>query len=377
MKNLILILILIFYFSHAYAASIVCDGVLKKLSSSPEISTHFFIQALKDREVNDSEIVAESAHGDFQLVVENIQSSTVPYLFQFREDLYPTSHVLYLQWEGSNYPLMFIQPTQVRRFNALRLLPYKFGDPKEQNFFSENAEFLSNPFNGELIRSDWNGLKIYMHGQSFAFSESLLGGIKNYRWPQGEQRLPKFESVYTPYNPYVIPLITQARSRIETAKRILIIGSGSGLEAITIAKNFDRVVDAVDINPFAVYNTKSSATIHWVDHLVRAWQSDLMDNVSDTYDLILFNAPVPVYEAPPPNYIHNPNTIDVSGNILSRFVQQLPAKLNPGGSALLMSYAHIGENIAPSVQHRILTRFEDGYSKRHQFAIYELTVPNP
>ena len=72
--------------------------------------------------------------------------------------------------------------------------------------------------------------------------------------------------------------------------RILDVGTGSGIIAITLKKLLpDSVVEATDISPKALEIATQNAKAHNVD--VTFHESNLLDAVSDQFDLIIANLP--------------------------------------------------------------------------------------
>lgn len=74
-----------------------------------------------------------------------------------------------------------------------------------------------------------------------------------------------------------------------SGKKVLEIGSGSGLISLTAARK-GAYVTAVDVNPKAVANTSMNAKHNGL--AIEVYQSDLFDNVADAgFDWILINPP--------------------------------------------------------------------------------------
>ena len=77
--------------------------------------------------------------------------------------------------------------------------------------------------------------------------------------------------------------------------KVLEIGSGSGIVSIK-ASIKAKSVDAVDINPHAIECTKRNIKLNDCDNIT-VKESDLFENISDKYDLIIFNTPyLPIEE---------------------------------------------------------------------------------
>ena len=72
--------------------------------------------------------------------------------------------------------------------------------------------------------------------------------------------------------------------------RVLDMGTGCGVNAILAASKSSNVL-AVDINPFSVESGKSNAKRNGVADRISFAQSDLFQNVSGKFDLIIFDPP--------------------------------------------------------------------------------------
>ena len=75
---------------------------------------------------------------------------------------------------------------------------------------------------------------------------------------------------------------------------ILDIGTGSGCIAITLKKNIDCNVDAVDISLEAIKVAKDNAKLNNVD--INIFKSDILNNVDNKYDVIISNPPYISYD---------------------------------------------------------------------------------
>ncbi len=71
-------------------------------------------------------------------------------------------------------------------------------------------------------------------------------------------------------------------------KKLLDMGTGSGIQAVTAAEK-GADVSAVDINPEAVETVRRKASEQDLDIEVR--ESDLFENVDKKFDIIVFNPP--------------------------------------------------------------------------------------
>jgi len=74
------------------------------------------------------------------------------------------------------------------------------------------------------------------------------------------------------------------------ANSVLEIGTGSGAIIIALAKNLDlKIIDAVDIYETALKRAKQNAALNNIE--ISFFQSDLFENITAKYDLIVSNPP--------------------------------------------------------------------------------------
>jgi SAM-dependent methyltransferase len=220
----------------------------------------------------------------------------------------------------------------------------------------------STPFHAQIIRAMVNfghisGRELYKSQSyiSYAVYGRSNGSANDFR------TLPLFPGVYPPGNDYVRVLLHCALQRIENRCRtqddvcVLVLGSGSGVEGVEIADALGISVDCVDINPLAVANTRASSIYSGMDGKMRVWESDGLDSVTDKYDFILFNAPLPV-ERKIGNI--NPNLFDSQGKTLRKVFEKLPRNLREGGKLLLMNEADINAYLPSTLRSDTIFRFK-------------------
>ncbi len=84
---------------------------------------------------------------------------------------------------------------------------------------------------------------------------------------------------------------------------ILDIGTGSGCIAITLKKEIDCNVSAVDVSTFALEVAKSNAKLNNVD--INFINSDIFSNVNYKYDVIISNPPYISYDEKIEDIVYN------------------------------------------------------------------------
>ncbi|MEA1890608.1 MAG: 50S ribosomal protein L3 N(5)-glutamine methyltransferase [Pseudomonadota bacterium] len=115
-------------------------------------------------------------------------------------------------------------------------------------------------------------------------------------------------------------LLEHGRPWIQPGKvsRILDLCTGSGCIAVAAAMAFpDARVDATDVDPLALSLAEKNINEYQMENRVQLIESDLYQNLSETYDLILTNPPyVPAGEIShfPAEYQHEPAAAFDGGN---------------------------------------------------------------
>lgn len=71
---------------------------------------------------------------------------------------------------------------------------------------------------------------------------------------------------------------------------LLDVGCGNGFLGITISKIMDANVDMVDVNNRAIHLCKMNMKEN--DVVARVWNSNVYDDVKDSYDVIISNPPI-------------------------------------------------------------------------------------
>jgi len=133
-----------------------------------------------------------------------------------------------------------------------------------------------------------------------------------------------------------------ARAAIHFARpgmKVLVVGTGIGLDAVMAAKNGAHV-DAIDIRRISVENTKLYASLVTskrvpIENNINAFTNDLFEGL-DEYDLIIFNMPI---EQEWDRHITGTttNVTDINGNIKKRTAETIRGHLSKNGIAVLVN----------------------------------------
>ena len=101
--------------------------------------------------------------------------------------------------------------------------------------------------------------------------------------------IPRFET-----ETLVEKTINYAKKELKEPLKILDIGTGSGAIAITLKKNLESSVDAVDISKKALKIAKENAKINNVE--INFIHSNMLEKIDKKYDLIISNPPYISYD---------------------------------------------------------------------------------
>lgn len=120
-------------------------------------------------------------------------------------------------------------------------------------------------------------------------------------------------------------------ARTSPGARVLDMGSGAGANGL-LAARAGADVTAVDVNPLAVRATYDNAERNGLAERVRVVEGDLFDRVEGRFDLVVFDPPFRWFR---PRDLLERAITDEGYATLTRFVEELPTRLAPGGSALV------------------------------------------
>ena len=118
---------------------------------------------------------------------------------------------------------------------------------------------------------------------------------------------------------------------VKETDKVLDMGTGTGIQAICAASKSGDVT-AVDVNPDAVECTKINAKLNKLSSRVKVVQSDLFENVSGKFDLILFDPP---FRWTKPRDMWERSCADENYSTLKQFFAEVKQHLNPGGRVVM------------------------------------------
>ena len=147
-------------------------------------------------------------------------------------------------------------------------------------------------------------------------------------------RSPIAELISKRFEPWLNP---------NSINRVLEIGTGSGCIALSIAEAFSDIeVVATDISPDAIDVARLNTKAHGLEQQVEIIKSDLFDNVSGVFDLIITNPPyVPdkIMLDLPKEYLHEPHMALAAGekglDFISRILHDAPPFLTDNGVVII------------------------------------------
>lgn len=131
-------------------------------------------------------------------------------------------------------------------------------------------------------------------------------------------------------------------------KSVVDIGCGSGIQGVVMGIGGARRVVFSDVFSDAVKNTKENVEKFQLSHKSEVVESDLFENVSGNFDVIVFNHPFfsadPIKERPVSISMLN------SGELIGRFFEEAKMHLNKDGVIIMPYFQLAGETNDPKIQ---------------------------
>ena len=129
---------------------------------------------------------------------------------------------------------------------------------------------------------------------------------------------------------------------LKPPRRVLDLCTGSRCLAVLAAKSFPRAtVTASDIDRGALEVARRNIARHRLGHRIRLVRSDLFDDVTGRYDLIVANPPyvsAAAMKRLPPEYSHEPRGALAGGQdglfLVRRIIRKAESRLQAGGTLL-------------------------------------------
>jgi release factor glutamine methyltransferase len=141
------------------------------------------------------------------------------------------------------------------------------------------------------------------------------------------------------YEPAEDSFLFAENLKVKTNDEVLDLGTGCGILAILAAKQGAQVL-AVDLNPYAIRNSKENARLNGVQSKIGFIQADLFTSISegDRFDIVTFNAPyLPSEDSEAKSWIGRSWAGGANGRqVVDRFISRVLAHLKPQGKVLLM-----------------------------------------
>jgi release factor glutamine methyltransferase len=168
-----------------------------------------------------------------------------------------------------------------------------------------------------------------------------------------------------------------AECGLRNAKRIIDVGTGSGVIALSLAKKFPEAeIHATDISDDALALARENAERLALSERVQFARSDMLDGVSGTFDLIVANLPYIAQQdrqSLSPEVLHDPEVALFAGErgdeMIRKLIEAAPPHLNSGG--LLALELGLGQNEALaaflSEKNYHDTELKNDYSNRPRF----------
>ncbi len=149
-----------------------------------------------------------------------------------------------------------------------------------------DAEYLEKYLNKEKLKEGLEKLKQGLPVQYIVGNVDFYGSILKVN---ENVLIPRFET-----ETLVEKTIEYSKKYLNEPYKIIDLGTGSGAIAITLKKHLNSSVDAIDISKEALQIAKENAKNNAVE--INFFQSDMLENVKNKYDIIISNPPYIAYD---------------------------------------------------------------------------------
>lgn len=163
-------------------------------------------------------------------------------------------------------------------------------------------------------------------------------------------------------------------------KKVLDLGCGAGIQGITAAKYGAKSVFLSDISEFAVENTKKNVLNYNITKICDVYQSDLFENITGKFDIVIFNHPFFPGDAIKNNVVSE--SMLGGTKLIHRFFKDVKKYLSKDGIIIMPYFSLAGKFNDPKIQgkkygFKVIERFNkksDFGLQKGQIYIYELVI---
>lgn len=141
-----------------------------------------------------------------------------------------------------------------------------------------------------LEPSKWDeGFKMLEEGEPLQYIIGNVNFCGNMIKVNSHVLIPRFETELL-----VDKTVNYIKKLFDLPVKIIDLGTGSGAIAITLKKKLESNVEAIDISREALNVAKENALLNNVS--INFYESDMLDNVTGKYDVIISNPPYVAYD---------------------------------------------------------------------------------
>ncbi len=141
-----------------------------------------------------------------------------------------------------------------------------------------------------LEPSKWDeGFKMLAEGEPLQYIIGNVNFCGNTIKVNSHVLIPRFETELL-----VDKTVNYIKTYFNMPVKIIDLGTGSGAIAITLKKKLESTVEAIDISSEALKVARENALLNNVS--INFYESDMLDNVTGKYDVIISNPPYVAYD---------------------------------------------------------------------------------